>query len=400
MFLFGSSSKEGKYSVLFEICSASVGAAIAVHEANTVRLLWSKRLEFGYASEDDYVRYVRSMYAALLELGMQVTSEGFQHAREVRPDFSARNVVVHCVLAPPWFFGAVDFQTVTKEKPFQVNQTILTKVKNEGYSTICNSDEFASWEDLMGAPMLLEYYADAMKVDGYKVANAEHVTTKELFVQSYYSVVSESIQAHIAEVVERVLPNHSVIFLSSTRLLSTLPVQYEEKNTSHRIIFLEIKGEITSLVLLRDEVLENIISIPLGTNHVLRKLSPKAISMKESQDALEMLLQRTGNSDFSAFPKELQDVLMEWHASVEFSLRALTRGVAPPTSFYLFVDSLWGGLYERTLMNPFKMPGTRSPVDIKTYTLGSMQEKVKSKHPQKEDTNDIRLHMYAQLLWG
>ena len=396
---FSSSAKESKYSVLFEIGSASVGAAVSVHESNTVRLLWSKRIEFGYKCEDDYVRYVRSMYAALLEIGMQVTSEGFVKAKEIRPDFTMRGAQVYCVLAPPWFLGAVNAEAITKEKPFQVTQTILDKIRDDGYSNVCNTEDSMSWQDLMGTPVLLEYYTDIFKVQGYKVTNIGHRSTNDLFVQSYYSIVSESVQAHVSEVIERVLPNHPIHFVSSTRLLSGVHVQLEESDASHRAIFVEIKGEITSVVLLQNGIVQNIVTIPLGTNHVLRKVSPKAISVREAQDALDVLLKNNDDGDFSTLGEELQEALSEWHAHVEFSFKALTGGVAPPTDILLFVDGLWGALYEKTLAVPMQLPGIRETVQVETYTIGSMQKKSKNKNPEKGAMNDARLRMYAQLLW-
>lgn len=395
MFHFGSSSHEGRYYAVYDICSASIGVGIVFSKEETAELVWHKRVEFGYHSTDDYNRYVRTMYATLLEVGMKLTSDGFKTVAAQYPSFSARNVEVVCVLGQPWFLGSVITETQSKERPFSISTTLLKELQNSGLSKVFEKQESISWQEVMGAPELLEVYTDTVRLEGYPVSNYMRRSASELSVQFYFGIVSTSVQEHIEEVLKRVLPNHDIVFITATRAFTTLEANFATK-VHQRSILIEITGEISSVSILKRGAVTGVVTIPLGTNHIMKALAPSAVSAEEASGLLDVVRKKHATSDFEALPPELQEALTTWKDAVVKSINTLGGGVTPPTNVVVVVDAAWYQFYKLSIEKPWEMPGVRiaqgNTVDQITSQLGAVEKK------EGLSTQDTRLFLLTRLL--
>ena len=385
-----SSKKEHQY-MLFDIGSASVGVGIAVSVDNDLKLVWTKRFEYGYQSNDDYNRYVRTMYATLLEAGMKLTSEGFKEAVKVAPMFSIKHAEVYCLVSPPWVMSSMQQQSETKEKLFQVSESSITELQNTCLKDMFNKQEIVSWQELMGTPAVLEAYPDVVRLEGYQVQTFEHRVVHELSAQFYLSVVSESVQKHIKEVLERVLPNHDIHFSSSAKIFSSR-VHTNGNGRRRRAVFFEIGGEITTIGNVQQGILSNCTTVALGTNHVLKAIAPKAQSAKEARSSLD-IFHKKNQSDvsFESIPEHVRGALVEWKDAVTKSIRTLSLGVTPPTDMHILVEHSWFLLYKIALELPWELPGVRKVVGVHV-------EQVYPKKNTDVHTDDIRLKVFASVL--
>jgi hypothetical protein len=394
MFGLTPSSTEGRFSALFHIGSASISVALWRIQKNETEMLWCKRLEYGYQSTDDYNRYVRTMYATLLEAGMKLTSEGLQEVKSVFPEFSIKNLEVRCVLGSPWFLASVYTEVVSKEKPFQITSALLDSLKQSAFSNTLKKQECKSWQELMGTPELLEMYLDVVTLEGYEVNTYENMIVKELSVQMYLSIVSASVQEHVSDVIERIFPNHTIVFFTSTRILSNIKKYHlTSKTNTHRSVLLEVSGEITSVAFLHKGILKNIATVPFGTNHVLKALSPNAVNAHEARSALSITTKKNKEMDFALLPKVLQNALFEWHTNTISSIIKLSGGITPPTEFLLFVETPWQKFYKSVLATSWEMPGIRKSVDLDIQII---EEKTKKENTKNPDT--LVVSIFANLL--
>lgn len=386
------SSQKEQYYVLFDIGSASIGVGIAVASEHTTSLLWSKRLEYGYLTDDDYNRYVRTMYATLLDAGMKLTSEGVKAAQLVNVDFSIRQAKVFCLLAPPWFKASVQLVSEVKEKPFQATASLLGTLQAQGLSEVLAKEETRSWKELMGDTVCLEQHPDSIRLEGYPVTQYEHRMTHEFAVQSYYSLVSQSVQEHIQEVIGRILPNHTIQTSTSTRVFSTKCSKKSKRERQH--LLFEIGGELTSVGHIKKGFLQDVVTVPLGTNHILRALAPNAQSANEARSAFEVLNKKHNpNLEFESLPVDVQEALTRWHESVMRSIEVLAKGVTPPSRYRVVVDTVWFSLFSLALTKPWMMPGIQQAIEPTVSWLDFSTE------AQEEITNqDVRLVMYVRAL--
>lgn len=388
--MLGLSSKKERQYLLFDIGSASVGVAVAVHTDKSLELLWTKRLEYGYQSNDDYNRYVRTMYATLLEAGMKLTSEGLREASALAPNFSVRQAEVYCLLAPPWVMSSVLFQSENKEKPFQVSQETISSLQQKGLSEVYKKQEVMSWQELMGTPAMLEAYHDVIRLEGYQVQSFEHKTVHDFSTQSYFSIISESVQSHIKEVLERVVPNHHIHFSSSARIFST---SLEKHSSLRRSVFLEISGEVTSVGMVQQGVLTAISTVALGTNHILKSIAPKALSAKEARSSLDVFHTKTKSENtLESFPEPVREALLKWQSAIIKSIRLIAGGVTPPADIQVLVDDTWFPLYKTALEQTTSKAQNATGVRVQR-----LYEKLFQKNADTQ-VQDKRMEVFARVL--
>jgi hypothetical protein len=395
MSIFGSRADEDRYYTLFDISSGSVGVAIVLSKNTSIELVWNKRVEFGYQGGDDYNRYVRTMYATLLEVGMRLTSEGFKSVKETHPNFSVRRMEVVCVLGQPWFIGSVDTEVLSKEKPFQITESILQTLQESGIANVLRKQETLYWQEVMGSAVPLEVFKNSTLLEGYPVTQYEHRMVKELSIQFYIAMVSKSVLEHVEEVIKRILPNHEIFFSTSTHFFSSIHTTSSVHKNS-RSVFIEISGEITSVSIRKNDSVMGVVTIPHGKNRILKVVAPNAVSAQEARSSLSMFFKKNTKIIYSELPTELQDALTAWHTEVTENIKMLSDGVTPPLLIEVVVDARWFPLYKSILEQPWEMPGVRQVqnnevCNVSLHTLN---------FAEKEDSSvtDMRLFVLIQTL--
>ncbi len=354
--MFSSSGCKGQAVALFDVGAASIGVGLAAHTAEGLQMVWHKRLEYAYQAVPDYNRYERAMYATLLEAGMALTTEGLNVAKR-NPSFDVRRLSVMCVFGPPWFFGTVHRTVQRKDKPFEVDHALLDAGRSEQYSAFVHEPECRSWQEVMGAHELLESYETAILLDGYRVTQYEHRSTRELTQSSYLAVVAQTVADHVREIIGRILPNHTLHMTTSTRIFTRdRPVQ---EQGSHEL-FVEVGGQVTSVALLVGGTLTGVRTVPFGTNHVLHALAPDAVNAAEAWSKLALAeKQQSEATQGSVLVEHAAGAFSEWFAAVTDDVALLCRGVAPPASAVLQIARPWYASYAQVLAQPWMQQGIR-----------------------------------------
>ncbi len=393
MLKIGASTKEDRVLVVFDVGSASIGGAIAVSSSKGMVVAWDTRIEYGYRSDSDFERYARTMYATLLEVGMKVSGEGFKDVRTKVPKFRVKDVEVHCVITPPWFFGVAYTENKKKEQPFQISSSLVAKMQQEGISNITETLEaFSLWKDVMGDDaLLLELHLESIKLEGYQVSQYMHRHARDVTVQSYASLMDASVQGHIEEVLEKVFPNFPNRLHSSTHLLSS-----PWKVSPGRRACVELHGEMTTVSYIKNGCIEGTITVPIGTSHLLREIAPKAMNAKEARAPLEVLLRGENKSptEFDALSEELKGPLTTWHRRVIEATVHILGGITPPRQVTLIARELWYPVFSLTFQIPVAISGLEDDFRL----VLDEQISPKNKKVSKNTHMDTRLSTLSAIL--
>jgi hypothetical protein len=392
--LFKKSSRATTHSfVVFDIGASSIGVGLGVGTASSTHLLWHSRIEYAFKRVTDYARYEKTMYATLLEAGMSMASEGVRIAK-CDPSFDIRHASISCVLGSPWFFAGACTARRADEKVFEVTHGLVDELRASAYKSFIERPETVSWGGVMGTPELLEQYAGRVYVDGYPSNAYEHKKVQEVSINAFVAVVSQTVAEHVQDIVHRVLPNHDLTLVSSTRLLTTL-VPTALGNT-HQSLLIEIGGQVTSISHIKESVLTGISVVPYGTHDVLLAIAPNAVSITEAQSALTLILEKNPIvAGSKSVPKELETVGEEWRNAVQGAILTLAKGIVPPTSVVLVTHASWYPLYTELLTRPFELPGVRRSGSLAIVTLPLIEERPQ---PQIGTATDQRLEQFLHTL--
>lgn len=400
MFSFGASADKEQFFVIFDIDSASVGASVAVRAKDVTKILWQTRILFGYRSDADFERYVKTMYATLLEIAMRTSSEGIKNVKSLYPQFKIHDAGVHCVIGAPWYFGAVETVEKKAEKPFLVTSEIIDTMLDKGASIIMEPQDnftsftsFTSWQDVMGQSAVLEARPDKVTIEGYPIQNFEKREAQHLSVHVYYSFMSVSVKNHLEEIVQKVFANHTIHFSTATHLFA-----HSECTEKKKMVLLEMSEEVTTVSVVKQGVLQGTVMFPSGLNHILRSVVPKADNAHDAQKLLGVLIPKTDahGLDFDMLAEPLQDALNSWQQSFFEALGAIVKGVTPPLSIAVIVDEFWYPIFKSALSTPTSMPGIRAEYNPHVVHIHESVEK----NALKEGKIDYRLSTVVMLYEG
>jgi hypothetical protein len=211
------------FDILFDVGATSVAVGIVHHGATGAELLWHSRVAYAFEVYDDYDRYKRTMFATLLDIGMQLMSDGVRAARAKAPAFKVDNAGVACVLSPPWFFAFVQTAVEEREKRFTVTQATIDALHRQAVvQAHAEQSSFASWAELVGDYTILEHVVQEVKLDGYRIAQWAHKHVNAIALNAYYTTVGQDVHTRVQDILERVLPNHDAQIYSSTALVAGL----------------------------------------------------------------------------------------------------------------------------------------------------------------------------------
>ncbi len=343
------------------------------------------------------------MYATLLELGMSLTSEGLAVARDIDRSFNASAMEVAFVLAPPWFYGGVATTVRGEEQPFTVTRQTLDRLHTEGVSHLLSRQDFVSWEDVMGSHELMEHLNQALLLEGYPVQTWEGRTVHEFALTGYYAIASSNVLEQVRTILERVLPHHHPLAYTSTRLLADLYHSALWGGATAQAIFIEVSGQVTTVVTMRKGIMRHVRTVPVGTDIVLRTVAPKAISAKEAESKLELLMGTVGGAgtqgDGHRVSAEARGALEEWYNAVQEEILAQSDGVTPPELVLLMADSRWHSALIPLLSQPYLAPGVR---EERSFTVQPCSTFVSASHEgddiPPEAIRDVRLQVFTHAI--
>jgi len=392
------------FVALFDVEATSVGVTIAHHHKGITTLVWHNRIDYSFKPEADYEHYERSMYATLLEAGMSLTSTGIRAAREAYPEITPEHMEAVCVLAPPWFFATVE--TVTKEwdRPTEVTSRISESMHEEAGVQAAEKPEAATWRTVVGEAEILEHTYQSHVLNGYRVQKFSGQEVLHAAVSDYVAFIGSDVLGHVREILERVLPNHTVTIRTSTSVLSDVYRATMGGGTSHHGYVVEVGGHVTSVASIRNGLLDKVNTIPLGTHDLLSAVSPDAPSAQEARSALFLLVKQTkGKENSVVIPAELEKPVSEWHKAVCAVFSSQGKGAVPYEIMYLVAPLAWTPIFTTVLSRPWIMPTIRKehsqkvvPLSVMAEALAPIQEgEVQSAPPAPGDT---RLQIFSHAL--
>ncbi len=157
--------------------------------------------------------------------------------------------------------------------------------------------------------------------------------------------------ARTQEILENTFNTEQVHIFSST-LISYLTVRDLFRNQNDYVI-LEVHGEVTDTSIIRDGILLESTSFPVGTNHLIRTLAGQMkLRPEDIKSRMKLILEgKTERESKHAETVEATayESLTSWMDALRKSLEKISGGSPVPNTTFLFVDPVWELYYATAL---------------------------------------------------
>lgn len=172
---------------------------------------------------------------------------------------------VHCNMGMPWMSAQKRSIKYKKDTPFLFTQELAEElIEKELSLSFSKNIDYANHD-----VALLDRQTVGVYANGYPTRNPIGKEMKDLSIESLTSVISKVTKQSFIDVIERVF--HRVPEFTSNTF-----IRYQEvtKNLPHidNAIVLDISGEVSEVLVIKDDHIKNIGSLPVGMHTIIRSL--------------------------------------------------------------------------------------------------------------------------------
>ncbi|MFT5359656.1 MAG: cell division ATPase FtsA [Candidatus Paceibacteria bacterium] len=272
--LFGRRGRKPKVSIVFDIGSDSVAGSVVHFTGNSEespRIIYSKRTHWHSENQSSYEDILRSMKYTLGNVARVIQEKNFPISRgsEIYVTFSA-----------PWFANETRRAELSRKTVFTVTKNILDKIKDKEIKSFYKEGEKVYGEDFE----VIEKSIIDVSVNGYPTDKPVGKKTKNINMSIYVSVAPKDVIYTVRDVLGRVL-HHNISFHTTTLTSYIVSRDYFARDKDY--IFMNIGGELTDLLVVRNNTIFQSLSFPLGLNFFYKHM---ASSLESSTHEVESLL--------------------------------------------------------------------------------------------------------------
>jgi len=173
-------------------------------------------------------------------------------------------------------------------------------------------------------------------------------TGKELSLMLFDGTIDAKLEVDTWWVLEKHFPEAEIAlhtfalpFLHTIRTLDS----FEEDG-----VLLDITGEVTDCLVLRQSALSETFTVPLGTRSLMRQLEDAGRSLAQAESTIKLYLEDAlGGKDREAVEKAFLSFEKKWIESMAKNMLAIAREHPLPQSAYLLTDPGSRAWFSRTL---------------------------------------------------
>ena len=216
--------------------------------------------------------------SATIESAVTHITERLQKSKNPNVDYVA------VYYSSPWFTSDLkEFDVTSSKGSTTFTKDTMKKVLLESSKEL--KEEYAHNGDLKP----IEQHISNVNLNGYDVVHSygkEYLTGVVTILTTW---VPRLFQENIVQLLETLLHHKKVLHFSFPYTLITT-LQY---NTYTRFCILDVHSEITDVIFMKDNIVESIQSVPVGTNHLLSAMNHGPFEThKEKKDFLLMMTKK------------------------------------------------------------------------------------------------------------
>lgn len=309
-----SSSKKDTLIVAFDIASSSIGGILfSYHPEKLPEIIASARFSTDFLPELNFQKIQRSLHKTFERTISSLKKKMSEKRR--KPDLAA------ITFSLPYYISQSRMVRLSKPRPFEITSNFLKNmIADEGASFKKQWQEKHQTKD-GNEVEIMETEEMNVKLNGYPVRQPIGKRARSLDISLYLSLGIKPIQDKLRECVFHSFSEMPVRFQSFPFI--AYAALKKIMDFSRNIILVDIGGEITDLILIRDGVLEETVSFPFGENFLIRRLaSTFHFSLGESFSLLRQYARGDLHADINnKIKKVIEDASAKWCQFFQDSFR-------------------------------------------------------------------------------
>lgn len=327
MGIFSSNKNKEKLVAVFNLGSSSVGGVLFLMQNGGVpKIVYSVRELIDPKEEVDAENFFFLMLKVLDRVANNIAESSFGAPEEI-----------YCVLASPWYVSQNRIIKLEKNTPFIFNNKLADSLIQKELK-LFEEEHLEKYANSGNKVRVLEMKNIKVLLNGYEVENPNDKKAKKLEMMLFISMSGDDILSSIESVFFRHF--HQRIIKFSSFLMASFAVvrsMYEKQND---FLLIDIGGEVTDISMVKNNILRESVSYPIGINFILRNI---ALSLKCSiEEAKSMFsLYKDGHADQKtkeSFDPIIGIIKTEWLKKFQASVANLSNDISIPATLFITIE--------------------------------------------------------------
>lgn len=325
--LFSRRKHNGTLTLLVDIGSASVGAALVVIEkGNAPQVVASMRESISFQEAISSARFLSAMNQALDKV-LKTVQENIKD--------TGNPSHVFCTLSSPWFILKTRDLQVSRRDEFEVTEEALEKFVNEDIARLKEElKETLPPDDIR----IIEKNVINIKLNGYEVKNPYKQKTTNMEMSLTVGVSSGRVIQSIERKIFSFFNVKSVHFgVFPVAAFSAIRDIFPHEK---KFLFLDVTGEATDVSRAEDDLLMKTLSFTLGKNFFIREISSRQRTIHEEAATLFSMFLRgeLGSRERLLVQEIVIQSEKEWIIRFVKVVKTLTENGAIPSKIFFTTD--------------------------------------------------------------
>jgi len=358
--------KKDKTIAAIDIGSASIGGMIFRQDKDgKPEVLSVKRINIRPTEKLDVYRFYKLQEETLTIL-----------LKELRKDFKRPDTIL-CILPPFFYVSQTRIIKVNRSDDFEITRKLFDSLINDEMKIFAKTEtEIPKVRQKDNATF---FESEIMKVNlnGYSAPNPFGKKTKNLELYTYISLGSKVIKERMERVIHENFAVSPIYF--RTFPFTAFKVLSNMIDAQKGFLFVDIAGELTEISVVRDGILEETVSFPMGKNFLMRKIARAlSVSVRESASIFERMQKEHESEQVGEKLKNVfNEVRDKWCNFFEKTVNGLISKKYLPQDLLLvgnekIVKSFAQCLSDRDSFTDFTV--LAKPFDVGKISAGSLRD--------------------------
>lgn len=324
-------------SVIFYMGSSSVaGAIVQFQNGFAPKILFTVTEHISITEQPSSKQFLSLMIDALEAVAQKIHRDGLVRLtlREQKNILNIKNI--HCVFSSPWYVSQTKNISVEHEKPFTITPAFIEDLVGKEAVTIEGmAPNNPSVQTTVNGNVVIEKKVMRVQMNGYKIQDPYGHSTREATISLFVSTTSKDIPAKVESAIRKHFHFHTLQFHSFA--LVVFNALRDMQNTGRNFMAVDVGGEITDIAVIKDDIILETVSFPIGKNSLFRMAATELGSTPDlAVSMLKMYAEgRLDKTQALKMETVLASFETEWLKNFHTSLSDISKTMFIPKKIFL-----------------------------------------------------------------
>lgn len=338
MGIFSSAKSKDELVLVFDIGSSSVGGALFLTQSSGIpKIIFSIVEPIKLEEGIEISRFLSLMLQSLDAVVNKVYS-----AKLGAPS------KCFCVLSSPWYTSQTRIINYSKNTPFIFNTKLADELIQKEIK-IFEEENLEKYKNVGNAVRSIELKNIKTTLNGYEISAPLNQKTKELEMVVFVAISGEQILNGVENTIAKHFNFHQIKF--SSFAMASFSAVRDMNHQKSDFLLADIAGEITDISMIKNNVLRESISFPIGRNFFIRGVaSGLGCSLDEAKSLISLFKDEHADKSLVQNIAPIMDKLKtEWLKKFQESLAHLSHDISVPATIFIALDNDLSKFFYQTI---------------------------------------------------